>query len=95
MLAMIYLNAQENTSTRKLVNSSTDNKLLVAIVCLNAQANKSTCKLVDSSTNRKGYLAFHAPPFGGGDGGGASWLVYLFTSSSTPYTLLPQSPRTR
>ena len=47
MLAMIYLNAQANTSTRKLVNSSTDNKPLLAIVCLNAQANKSTCKLVN------------------------------------------------
>ena len=44
---MIYLNAQANTSTRKLVNSSTDNKPLLAIVCLNAQANMSTCKLVN------------------------------------------------
>ena len=25
------------------------------------------------STNPKGYLAFHAPPYGGGVGGGASW----------------------
>ena len=31
------------------------------------------------STNPKGYLAFHAPPYGGGVGGGASWglLVYF------------------
>ena len=30
----------------------------------------STCLLVNS---HKGYLAFHAPPYGGGVGGGASW----------------------
>ena len=41
------------------------------------------------------FVTFHAPPYGGGDGGGASWLVYLFTSSSTPYTLHPQSLRAR
>ena len=41
------------------------------------------------------FVTFYAPPYGGGDGGGASWLVYLFTSSSTPYTLLLQSLRAR
>ena len=36
---MMYLNAQANTSTRKLVNSSTDYKPLLAMIYLNTQAN--------------------------------------------------------
>ena len=50
---------------------------MLAMIYLNAQANKSTCKLVDSSTNKKGYLAFHAPPFGGGEGGRGQLLQLL------------------
>ena len=45
---MIYLNAQANMSTCELINSSTDNKPLVAMIYLNAQANMSTRKLVNS-----------------------------------------------
>ncbi len=49
------------------------------MIYLNAQANTSTRKLVNSQTNKKGYLAFHAPPYGGGEGGGAGycWLLLL------------------
>ena len=35
------------------------------MICLNAQANTTTRKLT-----KRGYLAFHAPPFGGGEGEG-------------------------
>ena len=45
------------------------------------QSSKSTriraIREIRNFNSHKGYLAFHSPPFGGGEGGGASWVLLL------------------
>ena len=62
-------------STRKLPLMSTDVNYSLSQQLTGLLVNPYTCQLVNLT--KWGYLAFHAPPYGGGVGGGASWFVLL------------------
>lgn len=47
-----------------------------------------TRQLVNSSTNPKGYPAFHAPPYGGGVGGGAFFPSFFLQQALSKYCVL-------
>ena len=79
-------NHKVQTSNLKVQRIRSSKITLMTTVANCGLSLQITRQLVNSSTRtlvnltKWGYPAFHAPPYGGGVGGGASWVALFFSS---------------